>query len=144
MNILHIGTNIDSGAGLGMFRLHFDLLGKGIDSHILARYSESSDKRISAFFTKGDKEQLWRLRDMPERILHKLRIHDSDYYRANKLLTVCRSSHAMVSSPFTRLNVMSHPWIREADVIHLHWTACFLDWQKFFPTVKKACCLDAS
>jgi glycosyltransferase involved in cell wall biosynthesis len=41
------------------------------------------------------------------------------------------------SHPFSRYRIEQHPWVREADVINLHWVSCFLDYARFFATVEK-------
>jgi glycosyltransferase involved in cell wall biosynthesis len=34
-------------------------------------------------------------------------------------------------------SLTSHPWIKEADIIHLHWIANFIDFPSFFKNIKK-------
>jgi len=42
------------------------------------------------------------------------------------------------SSPHTIYkNLANHPWIAEADIIHLHWLGGFLDYESFFKKVRK-------
>lgn len=136
MKILHIGTYLDGGAGLGMARLHTDLLSQGVDSRILALSTDSTDPRIAGFVPSG-KRPNGRIRDLPEKVLHRLGLHDSEFYRACRILSQCSRYPSFRSSPFTRIDICDHPWVKDADIIHLHWIARFLDWRTFFPRIRK-------
>jgi len=48
---------------------------------------------------------------------------------------VPQASYELFSLPFSSYPVEEHPWIREADEIHVHWVAGFLDWPGFFRRV---------
>ena len=50
MKILHIGTETYGGAGLGMYRLHRDLLSKGVESKVLClERGEESDQSVYGY-----------------------------------------------------------------------------------------------
>jgi len=136
MKVLHIGTYINDGAGLGMARLHTDLLSHGVDSRILALSTDSTDPRITGFIPSG-KHPNNRIRDIPEKVLHRLGLHDSEFYRACKILSRCNRYPSFRSSPFTRIDICDHPWVKDADIVHLHWIARFPDWRTFFPRIRK-------
>ena len=137
MKILHVTTELASGAGLGAVRLHQDLLASGIDSSVLSLSGESNDPRIVSLLQPGQpRKRRWR--DIPSFALHQLGVFDSPYYRAKKSIARFRTlSGAFVSSPFTRIDILRHPLVRSADIVHLHWVAKFLDWPSFFPAVRK-------
>lgn len=136
MKILHIGTYLDDGAGLGMARLHTDLLSQGVDSRILALSTDSTDPRIAGFVPSGKRPNS-RIRNLPEKVLHRLGLHDSEFYRACRILSQCSRYPSFRSSPFTRIEICDHPWVQDADIIHLHWIARFPDWRTFFPRIRK-------
>lgn len=136
MKVLHIGTYINDGAGLGMFRLHESLLGLGVDSRILTLAETSVDPSISSFLPPRGRRPR-RIRDAPASLLHRLRLHDSPFYRVLRTLPKCRTYGSYVSSPFSRVDVMSHPWVKEADIVHLHWISGFVDWPSFFRRIRK-------
>ena len=137
MKILHITTELTGGAGLGALRLHRDLLDSGIDSTILALSGESNDPRIVSLLNPGQhRKRRWR--DIPSFALHRIGMHDSPYYRAQKSLTPFRKlTEAYVSTPFTRFDLLRHPLVQATDIVHLHWVANFLDWPSFFPKIRK-------
>lgn len=134
MKVLHIGTYLDDGAGLGMVRLHADLLSQGVDSRVLVMSTDAPDPRIAGFIPTG-KHPKSRIRDIPEKVLHRLGFYDAEFYRAGRFLS--QRHPAFRSSPFTRIDICSHRWINDADIIHLHWVARFLDWRTFFPKIQK-------
>jgi glycosyltransferase involved in cell wall biosynthesis len=41
------------------------------------------------------------------------------------------------SGPASDYDIASHPLVRTADVVHLHWVGSFLDWKTFFERVRK-------
>ncbi|CAM2829923.1 glycosyltransferase [Rariglobus hedericola] len=43
----------------------------------------------------------------------------------------------LYSPPFSRHHPELHPWVVEADIVHLHWIAGFVDWPRFFRTTRK-------
>ena len=137
MKVLHVTTGLTSGAGLGAVRLHQDLLTSGIDSSVLSFSGESNDPHIVSLLQPGQhRKRRWR--DIPSFALHRIGVFDSPYYRAKKSITPFRTlSGAFVSSPFTRIDILTHPLVQSADIVHLHWVAKFLDWPLFFPAIRK-------
>jgi glycosyltransferase involved in cell wall biosynthesis len=71
-------------------------------------------------------------------ILHKLKIPVSQYHRLQYKLDSLRAvSSPDYSLPVSDYDLSNHPLVIEADLIHLHWTAGFLDWPSFFGKVTK-------
>lgn len=137
MKILHITTELIGGAGLGALRLHHDLVSHGIDSSVLFLSGESDDPRIASLLHPGQpRKRRWR--DIPSAVLHRIHAYDSPFYRANRSIAPFgRLSGAYVSSPFTRIDILRHPLVQTADIVHLHWVARFLDWPSFFQRIRK-------
>jgi glycosyltransferase involved in cell wall biosynthesis len=46
-----------------------------------------------------------------------------------------RDAFELFSTPYSRYAPEDHPWVREAGVAHLHWTAGFVDYSRFFQRV---------
>lgn len=137
MKVLHVTTELDSGAGQGAVRLHYDLVSAGVDSRVLSLSGMEDDQRITSLLKPGQSRKR-RFRDIPSSLLHRIGIFDSAYYRAKKsLVPLFALSGTIVSSPFTRIDIRKHPLVESADVIHLHWVANFIDWPSFFPTIRK-------
>lgn len=136
MKVVHIGTNIDSGAGLGLFRLHRDLLSRGVDSSILCMDETGGDDR-SVRFPEFLRNRGFR-RNVPAAVLNRLRLFETPYYRARRVVGVLRQKYRRtVSIPFSLFRIEEHPLVREADVVHLHWVSNFVDLPSFFGNIRK-------
>lgn len=122
MKIIHLNTNASGGAATACFRLHRALLEAGMDSRVLTLKSGpfNQDARISSWehFQPGG----FRLRDTWNRI-------------RNKLSTLGKPPF-FFSGPHSVFPVEDHPWVQEADIVHLHWVAKFIDYRRFFKSGK--------
>ena len=135
MRVVHIGYNVDGGAGLGMIRLHRDLLTQGVQSRVLCM-KRGKEESVSKF--PPSLRRRGRNRNIPFLLLHALRIWDSPYYRALRMATALKEKYGRtVSSPFSTYPVEEHPLVRKADVIHLHWVSNFVDLPSFLKTIRK-------
>ena len=135
MKVVHIGCNVDSGAGLGMIRLHRDLLALGVQSRVLCM-KRGKEESVSKF-PPSLRRRAYN-RNIPFLLLHTLRIWDSPYYRALRMAAALKEKYGRtVSSPFSTFSVEEHPLIRKADIVHLHWVANFVDLPSFLKTIRK-------
>lgn len=109
MKVVHICTSdFDGGAAKAAYRLHKALLEMGIDSKMLVKNKITDELYIDSI--KKDKLEKFffsKIRALFEKIiLHKYR------NRKNRIL---------FSTGFFGKDISKHPYIKEADVIHLHW-----------------------
>ena len=137
MKILHIGTIIDGGAGLGMLRLHRDLLACGVDSKILClKRGKNEDERIYGYL---DDERIggnYR-RNFLAAALNRMHLYSAPFYKYAEVINGLLKGGPMVSSPYTGYKIHDIKLIEETDVINLHWIANFIDYPSFFKTVNK-------
>ncbi|KXX67295.1 glycosyltransferase [Flammeovirga sp. SJP92] len=122
MKVVHISTYPNGGAGKAAFRLHKGLLHHGVDSKIITRAETNGLKEVYAFnpsvwFRKLS--SLWKA----IRIFPKVLKENPD----------CEG----FSSPFSLFRVDRHPFVKQADVVVLHWTTNFLDYPSFFKNIDK-------
>jgi glycosyltransferase involved in cell wall biosynthesis len=95
MNIVQINeTTRQGGAALSMMRLHEGLLAAGHDSRVLAGWATDRDERVA--------------------VVGPLSIVDRLFYHGFNLLGL-----NYLGIPNAR-RVLEHPFVREADVVHLH------------------------
>lgn len=137
MKIVHITTYINGGAGTAAFRIHEALLKQNVDSKLLCTDFpvRHSVKEVSHYnkpiFQIG--QRVWR---KLKRILAK-------YFNLGPLNFRFRLKHDLenlnpqliaefTGLPFSEYNILDHPLVKEADIIHLHWVANFLDYPSFF------------
>jgi glycosyltransferase involved in cell wall biosynthesis len=140
LKILHISTFDSGGAGLSCIRLHRGLLGNGYNSKVLVLKKTSDIPEVYKF--EKNIYSLPKIIRWPvlllRLVLHKLKIPVSRYYRLKFKLDSLRAvSSPDYSLPVTDYDLSNHPLVIEADLIHLHWTAGFLDWPSFFGKVSK-------
>lgn len=100
LRVVHIGTaDRVGGAARAQWRMHAALLGAGIDSRILCGYRSVEDGRV---------EQVPPMRSLPVKVVRRL-AHWAERCTG-------REYHLL---PWGR-RLLHHPWVRQADVIHLH------------------------
>lgn len=138
MKIVHICTSLEGGAGLCAKRILLATKELGIDARAIVAYGEKSEltdviKPIYPWSKNWLVRKFQVLRNMrrtwpyAETIFKRI---DEERAKNNSLVTF--------TSPITLYqNLVNHPWIREADLIHLHWVGGFLDYESFFKNIDK-------
>jgi len=131
LKILHIATTLQGGAGIGARRYHEALLRAGVDSRFLVADLDGVPESPNIAKVKRRYPRGW------ERLVRGTGLFPAAETRmarrvaeADKVAT--QASYELFSLPFSSYPVEEHPWIREADEIHIHWVAGFLDWPRFF------------
>jgi glycosyltransferase involved in cell wall biosynthesis len=130
MRVVHICTSNSGGAAKAGIRLHHGLLQTGIQSTFLCLHQSGQGfEGLHRFSPKPHsfvKRQLRRLgffRTQAERNRHAVSGKEGEY--------------EILSFPCTDYDLASHPLVKGADIIHLHWVANFLDWPSFFKKANK-------
>lgn len=100
LRVVHIGTaDRVGGAARAQWRMHEALLGAGVDSRILCGHQSVDDERVA---------QVPAMRSLMAKAVRKL-AHMAERWSG-------REYHLL---PWGR-QFVKHPWVRRADVIHLH------------------------
>ncbi len=151
IKILHINTATTGGAAIAALRIHQGLVNQGIDSHFLSFSHASSfipNHHVYAGPIKTHKPvypilsfKNW----LKEKLFHS---YDTALGMFNKEIIRKKSftTHKVVNG-FNTFSLFSYPTslyditqtqiYQEADIIHLHWVAEFLDYPTFFKNNKK-------
>lgn len=131
MKILHINTFDQGGAAIAAIRLHKALLTNGIDSSILfLKRRDNSIPNSIQFFEEAShyKSALKRLFNLFwEKVSFRF---SKEYSNWQKLLNKPKGFELFSFNP-TDIDITKHPAYKNADIIHLHWTAGFLDYNFF-------------
>ena len=133
MKILHINTYDTGGAAKACLRLHQGLLEENIDSKALIK-ERSNYLPLTFSFIPALANFKVKLKDKLIRIgkeLKLLGLH-SEQEKTEIALKKVRKGLEMFIYPFAVTDITESPLYKEADIIHLHWVASFLDWQSFF------------
>lgn len=142
LKIVHISTYINGGAGIAAFRIHEALLKNNIDSHFLC--TDEPMEGLSKAVVQYHKPVC----NLAQRGLKKVkRLVGANIdlgtlnsrYRMEYLLKEIQPSLSceIARLPFSDFDLLSHPLVKSADVIHLHWVSGFLDYPSFFCTNQK-------
>ena len=125
MRVLHITAYITGGAGIAVKRLHEALLEKGIDSKILCLFALQENLTPEIY-------QIHQTRSFASRVLSKLKLDKN-----SRLTKGLQGDYEAFTFPYSPYKVHLHPLVSQADIIHLHWIADFVDIPSFLSVVKK-------
>lgn len=141
MNIVHIGFTDSGGAGKGMVYLHQALKKAGIDSHVLVAEKSSYDEDIvcaekTINLYSYSKNRLIRF---IQKAIKKRGgcLNRIDKYK-RKVMRIPSSDSCFFTFPITHYDILQHPLVKDADIIHLHWIANFVDFPSFFRNIDKS------
>ena len=124
MKVLHIATSdITGGAARAAYRLHQGLSFYGIDSGMLVEKKKSDDEAVIRYSASSDMSS--RIRSIFRNQLIKWNFNIYKKYRPSGL--------EIFSDARTRYDDSFKKYLAGNDVINLHWTAGFLDYDAFFP-----------
>jgi glycosyltransferase involved in cell wall biosynthesis len=127
MKVLHINTFDTGGAAKACIRLHQGLLAQSVDSKVLVLYRYGQQEHVYEFLPEYSNTLI-------------KRVANSLSYRLNSLanrIKKRRNPTGTYSIPHSIYDILEHPLVKEADILHLHWVAKFLDYPSFFGKVNK-------
>lgn len=140
LRVIHIGTDLYGGAGLGMRRIHEALLLEGVDSRILCANARDGELSRIIRKCKVDPDAAEAYEKEKQRIGSRRFSHrPTPYLHAMEAKREFSGNLKLLwSPPLSLYRLHLEDWVRRADVIHLHWTAGFLDLPSFFAYMRKA------
>jgi glycosyltransferase involved in cell wall biosynthesis len=144
MKVVHINSSLNGGAGKAALRIHKSLIKKGVDSRLLHLdfiqdnvdeniYSENNRKKI-----KDAKEfsLLYRCKKIIKNRLKRhlgIEIINKKERIEAQYENISTELHCELASlPFSDNNILNHPVVQEADIIHFHWVSRMVDYPSFF------------
>jgi len=130
MKVVHITTWLHGGAGIAALRLHLELLNQGIDSHIISLANTTAPQ------VRNHHPVLVRQTKLHEKIFNKFGIRLNSAYRNAHRLKQLKGEYEIVTFPDTDYRIENIEFIKNADVIHLHWIANFINYKTFFSKLK--------
>ncbi|MDW7695815.1 glycosyltransferase [Flammeovirgaceae bacterium SG7u.111] len=139
MKILHINTYDRGGAANACTRLHLGLLEKGVESKLLLKQKTKNLPSSFVYVPPPLKQSfLSKVIRKGRSIINKFFSAELKEKRKRQFFLNKRSKKLeMFSFPYTDFDITTSPLYQEADIIHLHWTANFLDYYSFFRKNKK-------
>lgn len=119
MKVLHICTMDTPGAGGAVIRLHLELESLGIQSKVLVLHKSSSISNNIVQFKQNN--------NIFRQICNRLISLELKAYRNSR-----PQGLGAFSVDRTAYTVGTHPLVKEADIINLHWIANMIDYEEFF------------
>ncbi|HEX5152918.1 MAG TPA: glycosyltransferase [Parafilimonas sp.] len=130
MNIVHLTTFHTGGAGTAAIQLHKALLEIGINSSLVFVQSLPKDSTIPCSYSLSHQNVSTRIRN---------KVKNLSFNKTEKHFR--QIGHAIdaenISLPFSDYNILKHPIIGKADILHLHWVAGMIDYRTFFKNCTK-------
>jgi len=137
LKIIHISTYATGGAGIAAYRIHEALLENGFASRFLCMDNSMHSTLKECYrFPRPTYSLYQRLINKANRVFNRYyflgKLIPSKYF--NRRLSSIRSRLIcdVASLPFSTINILEHPLVKNADIIHLHWVAGMLDYPSFF------------
>lgn len=128
MRVLHVNTSDSGGAGKAVIRLMNGLLDAKVHNDLLVLYNYQEHPHIHKF-SSGTKSFFNQLK-----FSLKYRVHQ---HNQQKALKGKNQNYEVFSFPESVYNIVNHPLYQQADIIHLHWVAGFIDYTSFFKHCQK-------
>jgi glycosyltransferase involved in cell wall biosynthesis len=136
MKVVHLALSLNDGAGIAAWRQHLALRAAGVQSRFLvAQPPPAPDPEIAVVglpaLSRGARlaRAATALRSPARawpRERHRIDRHHAPHYEAFSL-------------PFAPFRPEAHPWIEDADLVHLHWIPGFVDYPRFFARLSHPC-----
>jgi glycosyltransferase involved in cell wall biosynthesis len=142
MRVVHLNTSDAGGAAMAAIQLHEALLEAGVESDLLTLNKTRSDvprhHRVLPFELEGNAAV--------NRLSYKVRraaevvglVPDKHNAPDNKNLLDRPAGYETFTVPYSFFDILEHPLVQAADIIHLHWVSYgMIDQGAFFRACKK-------
>ncbi len=136
MKIVHISTSLRGGAGICASRIINATSKLGVENRVLLA-SGTKNEVVDVIKPIYPWSKIWPIQkyQVIKNLLGKWPLADAIKTQIAKEL---KESQGTFTSPITNYtNIVSHPWVNWADIIHLHWVGGFLDYESFFSKIDK-------
>lgn len=137
MKVVHLNTSDTGGAAMAAINLHLALLEQGVGSHLLTLNRTRTDlpghAAVDPFLLRGT--------PIRDRLLYKARralelsglVDDRSNTPFNRNLRTDPGGLEIFTLPYSWFDVLQHPLVQQADLVHLHWVGYgMIDHRRFF------------
>jgi len=122
------------GAGIAAFRLHNALAKTNYDNVFVTSYIKEGRDSINLIYLKNNNK----IKRILKRILKKVNVNLIDrYLKQKKILESYRTDCEIKSLPYSNYELEKNEIIKNADIVHLHWVAEFVNYKYFFKKTKQ-------
>ncbi|MBR4264906.1 MAG: glycosyltransferase [Bacteroidales bacterium] len=138
MRILHINKYQTGGAALCALRISNALQTLGVNTCIITSKGENT-KYINVIPEDKYNWSKFKFIRFIQRNKYIIKPEKNRYFKI-KISKVLKKEKYPIFTTLSSNNykdLINHPWIKEADIIHLHWIGNFIDFPSFFINIKK-------
>lgn len=138
MKVVHICTSLNGGAGLCASRIMEATRKIGVDARAVIVYGNKSD--YVDVVNEDIPRSRFTLIKKFQRLIMLMGLWPQSRRLAKKIERNRKDEkhQTVFTSPVTAYTKLAnHPWVKEADIIHLHWIGNFVDYRSFFKNVKQ-------
>lgn len=146
LKVVHISTSSSGGAGRAAYRIHEALLKKGVDSFFFNISPESNKDLKRVFLQMKGQDTTIKPPNFVERQRNRIKFRITKHFGieiksekdkikkvSEEFLNIYPSLVCETASlPFSAIDILRHPMVKQADIIHLHWVVTLLDYPSFF------------
>jgi len=138
LKVVHISSSCKGGAGTSAYRIHQSLLKAGIDSHFICLDKNINRAHTSYPQNNSSKKEPGIYQLLREKIKWRLKHHfNINLYRKEELIKKIKEispslNCEIITLPFCDFDLLEDPYVKSADIIHLHWVGEILDYPSFF------------
>lgn len=140
MKILHINTAQHGGAALCAIRINKALKSAGVDTKMLFAEGDGLPQDVEGAIACKD-HKTWQSVPFVSHLFSWLQYHSpfiKNVHRLQYLVDQANTDHLYLHIPLSQYeNIVNHPLVDWADIIHLHWVSDFVDYPSFFRKIKK-------
>jgi glycosyltransferase involved in cell wall biosynthesis len=135
--VTHLATSPCDGAGTAVRREHEALISAGLPSRLLCARLDPARTTPAAEASPRPRETF------AARLARKLLgWRSAQAVAEDRIASALRQSaeanlFELFSTPYSCLRPEAHPWVTEAEIVHLHWVASFVDYPRFLRSVRK-------
>ncbi len=136
MKVVHICTSLEGGAGICARRIVSATRSLGVDARVLVAKGNKQDY-VDVIKPIYPWSKVWPIQKI-QVLMNILGKWPKTVVLKKRISKELRNNQGTFTSPITDYtNIASHPWVQEADIVHLHWIGNFVDYKSFFKNVKK-------
>ncbi len=129
IKVATISTACTGGAGTAAYRLHSALLERqDIDPYFIQADIYSSNAYLANTYS------ISKTYSLIDKVCRRLKI-DNENLTNNRLRNTPRSNYEMVSFPGSNYLIENSSFVKNADIINLHWVSEFLNYPSFFKKI---------
>lgn len=151
LKVVHISSFASGGAGRAAYRIHEALLKSGVNSSFLTTSSGGTKELINVFVQTVTPDTCIKepgfVQRQKNRFKFRIKKHlgidiRSEGDQRRKVIEQFQDNRSkldceIATLPFSTHNILENQLVKEADIIHLHWVANMLDYDKFFAKNRK-------